>query len=302
MYWLARSDYLNLSEIKKTFHPLYFSICFLLTAGALILISERFRQLLKTQHLHLSFYQAWKLFLIGHFFNFVLPGGVGGDLVKAYYLKKEKSADAKTSPFTVIFDRFLGLYTMTLMALTVILLNLEKVHSNSKLLIVSLSVGAVFFSLNVFALAAFTRPLRKFIEPLMPKKWPRIHSVFINFMAGFEFYSHAPLRVLYCFVLTIAAQTIMVLTLYIAGVAAGSAHLPLSSYFFVAPIGMAVTGIPISPPGGIGVGQAAFTVLFNIYLGTKSTIGATVITIFQFVSLCISLGGLYFYITHKKAT
>lgn len=268
---------------------------------SMVFVSERFRLLLKTQNVHLTFWQGWQLYLIGHLFNFILPGGVGGDLVKAYYLKKERSQEAKTSPFTVIFDRSLGLYVMMLMALIAMIVNFDHVSKAPQLLVVVSFVAGVFVALNLLAIAAFNRSLRRFILEFTPKRFHKLHQILVTFMSGFEHYAKSPQRIWLCLAYTMASQTLMVLTVYIAGVATGDAQLSLKSYFFVVPVGMAVTGLPISPPGGIGVGQAAFLVLFNMYLGYNSTLGATVITVFQFLSLCIGFWGLYFYLTRKKA-
>lgn len=266
-----------------------------------ILISERFRQLLKAQDVHMTFFEGLRLFLIGHFFNFVLPGGVGGDLVKAYYLKKENSHTIKSTPYTVIFDRFLGLYTMMFMALVVIAFNFSDIQDNPRMLAVCSFVLTIFVVLSLFAAAAFSQPLRHLVERLLPRKWPKARELVLTFMSSFEYYSRSPRRIAVSFMLTVIAQSLAFIALYQAGEVAGQEHLPLSAYFYIAPIGMAVSSLPIAPPGGIGVGQAAFVFLFNTYLGTKSTVGATVITIHQFMSLCIGLSGLYFYLARKKA-
>ncbi len=295
-----RSDYLNFSEIKKIFHPFYLSLALASITGAFFLVSERFRLLLKTQNVHLSTWEAWKLSLTGLTFNFILPGGVGGDLVKAYYLKKERAHEAKSSPFTVIFDRSLGLYVMLLMALIAMVVNYDQVSTNQNLLVVVGVVGVGFTALNVLAIAAFNKRLRRLINDLTPKRLEGLHQTLVTFMSGFEHYGREKARVWLCLVLTAASQTLMVLTFYIAAQAAGNVDLSLKAYFFIVPVGLAVTGLPISPPGGIGVGQAAFHFLFNMYLGYKSSIGASVITIFQFLSATVGLWGAYFYVTRKK--
>jgi hypothetical protein len=78
-------------------------------------------------------------------------------------------------------------------------------------------------------------------------------------------------------------------------------QLPLPAFFFVAPLGFVLSAIPISP-AGIGLGQAAFFFLFNAYLGQKTSIGPTCITVLQFATFCLSLFGLVFYIGRRSAT
>ncbi len=187
------------------------------------------------------------------------------------------------------------------MAIVTILLNLNFILANPKLTTVASFVFAAFLCLNVFAIAAFARPLRGFILQLIPKRWPRLNSLLSNIIGGFDFYSKHPKRVAYCLVLSSIAQSLAIISLYLIGRASGD-ETPLSAYFFVAPIGLALAGLPIAPPGGVGAGQAAFLVLFNLYLGQKTSLGPTVITVFQFINICIGLAGLFFYLTRKKAS
>lgn len=302
LYFLFRSDAIDLQQIRRALSPQYFPWIFLFFSGALFLTGERFRVLLQTQGVHLSVWSSTKLFLIGLFFNFALPGGLGGDVVKAYYLKKDLGKHSRTSPYTVIFDRFIGLMVMMLMATTALLLQYDMIFSNPRLFVVTIFIFGLLTTLILITVATFVRPLREFLHRLIPTRWGRVHSFLTSAILSFEFYSKDLKRVAYGFGLTLMAQTFSIAGFYLTGVAAGANNISLLSYFFVVPIGLTLSAIPIAPPGGIGVGQAAFLYLFNIYLGYNSTIGPTVITVNQFISISISSLGLYFYLVRKKAT
>lgn len=49
------------------------------------------------------------LYLIGMFYNFFIPGGIGGDAYKVYALNKKFKWSAKTLTAAVFVDRFMGL-------------------------------------------------------------------------------------------------------------------------------------------------------------------------------------------------
>ena len=272
----------------------------MLVASSLFLNSERFRHLLKTQNVHLSMWEGWKLFLIGHFFNYVLPGGVGGDVVKAYYLKKENGADSHTSPYTVIFDRFIGLYV--LMGLALVATLIQMTHGEPRVVSLGVFVLAIFVALTFLTYAVFNASIRETLHGLIPKRWGKTHTTLSSFFQSFEFYALQPSKIFYGVLLTLIAQTLTVLCLYYVGRVAGSEQAPLMAYFFVVPLGLALSALPIAPPGGVGVGQAAFLFLFNIYLGHSTSLGPTVISIFQISCIIVSLGGFYFYIARKKAS
>ena len=49
------------------------------------------------------------LYLIGMFYNFFIPGGIGGDAYKIYILNKNFKWDLKTLSAVIFIDRFMGL-------------------------------------------------------------------------------------------------------------------------------------------------------------------------------------------------
>jgi len=92
----------------------------LLIAGtlivALLLAAVRWHVLLLGQQFHMPFRQTVALTRIGLLFNAVLPGAVSGDVVKAYYVAQDVGRDRVRVVTTIIVDRLLGLFSLTLVA------------------------------------------------------------------------------------------------------------------------------------------------------------------------------------------
>ena len=57
----------------------------------------------------LSFANNARLYLLGMFYNFFIPGGIGGDAYKVMALNKHFDQPIKTLTSAVFFDRFIGL-------------------------------------------------------------------------------------------------------------------------------------------------------------------------------------------------
>ena len=74
-----------------------------------IISSERLRNLMSVNGYKLSFKENGKLYLIGMFYNFFVPGGIGGDLYKTYLMKKFYSWKVKNTIKLIIQDRLIGL-------------------------------------------------------------------------------------------------------------------------------------------------------------------------------------------------
>jgi glycosyltransferase 2 family protein len=66
-------------------------------------------------------------------------------------------------------------------------------------------------------------------------------------------------------------------------------------FFFVVPMGLLTTAIPVAP-GGLGVGQAAFFSLFQLAGHPAPVSGAYVCLMYQSVILLVYLSGLDFYL------
>jgi uncharacterized protein (TIRG00374 family) len=90
-------------------------VAFLLVGPIYPIIAVRWWMLLKARGLEVARWKAFRLSLVGAFFNYCMPGSTGGDLVKAYYAARysDRRADAV---MTVVFDRIVGLLALVLMA------------------------------------------------------------------------------------------------------------------------------------------------------------------------------------------
>ena len=77
--------------------------------------SYRWWLLMKARGLTCSMGNAFRLTMVGTFFNFCMPGTTGGDLVKAWYASKNSDRRAD-SVMTVVVDRVTGLLGLFIMA------------------------------------------------------------------------------------------------------------------------------------------------------------------------------------------
>ena len=86
------------------------------------IVGLRWWLLLRTQSIFISLWAAVKLYFLGWFYNICMPGSVGGDLVRAWYVTKhtDKRFEAVLSVFVdrvvvvegslvILFTRFAGI-------------------------------------------------------------------------------------------------------------------------------------------------------------------------------------------------
>ena len=81
-----------------------------------VVAAWRWERLLHVQKIFLSRWRLVTLLLIGLFFNFFIPGGTGGDVVKVFYLIKEAPGRGAAAVLSVLIDRIVGLFSLILLA------------------------------------------------------------------------------------------------------------------------------------------------------------------------------------------
>jgi uncharacterized membrane protein YbhN (UPF0104 family) len=106
-------------------------------------------------HLPISSMLNIKLYLLGMFYNLFLPGGIGGDGYKAYYLRRmNKEVSFRKIVFALIFDRINGLIVLCILMLFLFhFIEIDFHYKNALSIIVSIGLLLfLFFSMKFFLL------------------------------------------------------------------------------------------------------------------------------------------------------
>jgi len=121
LWYLVHQGFLTRESVQTLVQ--FKTLPFVLLAGfsflfSVVLSAVRLMNLLHLIELSMSFWQSVKLIFIGFFFNLVLPGVVGGDVVKGFYLMKTEQQHKGRSTGIVVLDRLFGV--LALMSLGVV--------------------------------------------------------------------------------------------------------------------------------------------------------------------------------------
>jgi uncharacterized membrane protein YbhN (UPF0104 family) len=123
-------------------------VCFF---ASMVMSSWRLSSFFKSIKLKLDPRFNFRLYLLGLFYNFLLPGGIGGDGYKIYLLNKTYKLPAKKVFWAIMFDRLSGLWAIGLITVALIFLIPQiDIHIGIPL---SIFVGAsllLFCGLQVF--------------------------------------------------------------------------------------------------------------------------------------------------------
>jgi len=292
--WMVSQGHLNFSHVGALLSPTTLVVALALVCTSFCINSYRWLLLLRAQSINISYLYAIKLTFIGSFFNFFMPGGVGGDVMKGYYLIREFPQKRASGAISIILDRILGLYNMVLIGLIALLINREFVFQTTELKTLFFSVLLVFVGFSIVMALSFSRRVNRLVGPALEglplgKQMRKIYDAFHAFR------NH--IRTLVAGLLLSSGSLFFSMAMFwwASRFIDGGTQLDVSKLLFIVPLGMIATALPISP-AGIGVGQAAFLVLTNWSLGTQSSIGADLVTGFQMITFILgALGAIPYF-------
>lgn len=232
-----------------------------------------------------TWWTSLRLTFLGFFFNLVVPGLTGGDLIKAVMVVRENPDRRADALVSVIVDRGLGLFVLVGLATLVVLIAGD--HFRELRLPVVLTFAGMSAVLWIFLHPGPRRILR--LEALferLPQK-ERIKSV----DRALRIYSHHPLEMTVAVLLSVFNHVSIATGVYALGRAFGD-QLGAMEYMGLVAIANLISSLPIAP-GGWGVGEAAFAYLFHL-LGGSGTVGVAVSVTYRLLMMALSLlGGVF---------
>ena len=292
--WMAASGKLNLAQIAKglAHWPLMLGILGLGYCQAGIMV-WRWTLLLHAQDIPLSFRRAWGLTMIGLLFNVVIPGSVGGDLIKGYYITRATEGRKTHAATSIAMDRVVGLIGLLFLSAAVVAANATEVLPNPSMRALGLLAAGGFVGGVAGLYAALLAGGRL-------SEWSFVPRVLRNVFSALHEYRQKPGAVRNALALSVLNQTITCGAFYLALRATGVTGLRMSQFFLIVPLGLVTSAVPISP-AGIGVGQAAFFALFRIVAPSYASAGTDAFTVFQAIYILLCVSGLFWYVGYRHA-
>lgn len=224
--------------------------------------------------------KLFSLYMIGAFFNTLLPGIIGGDAVKAFYLYQATGKSSLTLS-SIFMDRYIGFAVLIAMGAFAYPFGYRYIQ-NSQITFI-LPVIVLIFIIGSYII--FGLRLGEKI------------SVLSDFYDYFRFYLNQKQIILKAVILSILIQFAGILAVYFLTIGIGL-HIPFIIYLIFLPLIILFTTLPISI-SGIGIREGAFVLFFGL-LGIKPEI-ATAISLSWFITITAgSLIGIVEYIRYKR--
>ncbi len=273
------------------FHLLPFLAAAVLQWLTITLTACRWRLLLLLQGIGFNLGSVIRLSFLGEFFNIFLPGSMGGDAVKAFYVMRHTGRKAATlvSHFA---NRFLGL--LTLVAVSLIMLggwHLAGMTATASLkqpaygIIVVAAVIVVVLFLSLNDRLHHSPFLRRMLArlPFAPQLEILREALYRHRKMG---YMLLPVMI---FSLSIVISFILVVTCLGLSL---NLHIPWQQYFLYLPLIVIMTAVPVTP-GGVGVMEELFLYFFSTAGDPQKVLALALLYRFTLI-FCSLPGGLIF--------
>lgn len=300
IYWMVHSGKLNLQVVGRAFADEWPLALFLLVTLYLqvAIISWRWNILNGALGFGIRYREAFSLSMIGLLFTVVIPGSVGGDVIKAYYVGTRVPNRRAHAFTTILMDRFLGLLSLLTLGAAGVCWNYRIILTNKVMTALATFVVMAFLGgcLSLMAAVFFSKQvtgvLRRFEGRL-----PLAHHA-VRCCEALESFRARPGVLILGILMSLPSHLIACLGMRVAMGMVGAAEMPLERFLLIVPLGLISTVIPISP-GGVGIGQAAFYELCEALSHGSGPAASNAFTVYQTLQVAVYLTGFVSYLSHR---
>ncbi|MBI3895168.1 MAG: flippase-like domain-containing protein [Acidobacteria bacterium] len=301
IYLIRRGD-IAWEPLRASVRQWQYSVpAFLLLALATLGQFWRWQSLLRASRLRLPHREVFSYLMVSKFFNMAFPGYLSGDILRGFYVSRraqkplstsselEENPGTSTVVTSIVFDRLAGVLPLFALCLVGLLgslrfpMPLHLVTSVGALAGLGLLVPLLLF------LLAYRWPQPPILLVALSRVF-RLQQPFCSLYQATHNYVRNLRLIRNILGISFLNQGLAIASFILFGMAL-QVQAPVSSYLMLAPLGLLVTVIPISP-AGLGVGQVAFLALFHT-VGTSQ--GANLFTLYMASYVLINLSGAFFY-------
>ena len=250
----------NLLQLSKSLSWGWLIPAIALFVGSKVATAIRLNAYFVNIHISLSFWENWRLYLIGMFYNLFLPGGIGGDGYKVYLLNNQFKTPVKELLKASLLDRLGGLIAILALLFGILLLiDLPLPFGEPRM-------GKIMFAIGAIGTVPGFWLLQKFLfSNFLPSFWQGIFWSLVGQLAQ--------MAAVVCLLLALGVQDKFL---------AYQAVFLLSSIVAVLPLTI----------GGVGARELV-VVYAHSYAGIQETEAVAFSLLFFLISAAVSLSGAW---------
>ncbi|OGT35019.1 MAG: hypothetical protein A3F11_07375 [Gammaproteobacteria bacterium RIFCSPHIGHO2_12_FULL_37_14] len=274
-------------------HPAWLLGALFIFLVMLLINTWRWYRLNSAQNIQLGLLKTSWITYLSTAFNNILPGNVGGDVVRTYYLFRNMPQQKSKILLSIMFDRVMGLMGIFTVIFCIIISKLYLIPLDKNLLYIFLiCAGFCIVGLSIIILSILL-PQKVGLSTWLSRRFP--HQIFVksllSFLDAIRVYRNCKLILLECLLASILIQLLMMMTILIIVKMLNFPMIHPTDYLIAIGITQIANLIPAAP-GGLGIGEAAFS---KILIWLNPAIPAAYATIFiayRLIGILVYLPGI----------
>lgn len=276
----------------------------LLIAQALILVGYSLsfiRWYLLIRGLGLPFHlrDAFRLGSLGYMLNQVSPGSVGGDLLKAVFIAKEHPGKRTEAVATVLLDRVIGLYAISLVASVGLILVGRTAEPSAVLSTIQTIVWtAALTGTAGLALALSPAATGNRVRQLADRV-PAVGHTLVRLLEAVAIYRTRRRYLAGALGLALLTHNLVIVAFWIICRGLPVYDPSLIENASIVPLGLTISAIPLTP-GGLGTLEAGFEFLFSA-IGAAEGDGTIIALAYRAMTYGVAAIGACYYLTARKS-
>lgn len=271
----------------------------LLLGVAVALSVQRWRMLLAIKGITIQYVDLWHINYLSLFANNFLPGGAGGDLVRAYLLVRYAKGAVVKNVVAVGMDRIIGLLALLTIFIGIFLYRHSATAWNTPLFNFSLAIAVLTYLGIVLGilLLIFRRNigLSYVLDKLLATNIKFI-SHLIDIISS---YRSNGKTLLLCFLMSLVMQGLTLVIIAIIAVSLKLGSVTAGDYALAGAAALVASAVPLTP-GGIGVAEGVFDQVCKLLVSDAIGSFGTAYFVFRTVGLLFSLPAIFSYTSVMK--
>ncbi len=278
-----------------------FGLAFVIYVVALVCTFVRWFTLVRALDLPFRLLDAIKLGFIGNIFNLVIPGAVGGDVIKAVFLARAHPTRKAKAVASMVIDRLLGLAGLFVLAGVAAAFAFGRANDQVKILI------GIVWALLACGLTGLFVLFQPRLYPLLDRLTggrPKLVKILKELESAAGAYRSNAKLVVACLIASACIHSIYVVAFYVASRAVFDQIPSFGEHFLIVPLVLFSTAVPL-PFGALGLTEIVSGRLFALGLtgdaATDAVANGTIAMMaFRTVMYASGLLGLIIYLTNLR--
>jgi uncharacterized protein (TIRG00374 family) len=295
IYLVRRAGLGQMASVFRSADVAGLTLALLVYLATVIWISWRWRLLLVSQQVGISFQRILSLYFIGFFFNNFLPTSIGGDIYRVLGAGQHSGRRA-TIAASVLVERLMGMLAVSVLAVLAAVVVVPQVADKT---VRGLTLGFGLVILILMAVFFYRRTFRLAERLIRRVSLWGLEARLLRLYDALNMFKQKRSVLMTVFFLSLAYQLLIVLFSFLVGRALGLS-IPVRYFLLCVPFTVIISLVPISI-NGVGVRESGYVFLLA-KIGYSSSQAVSLSLLIYGLSLLASLVGGIAYVSQRGRT